>query len=76
MNALTLRKKLHNYIDSIELEKLEAIYTVLKNEIEVDSLLTLEQKKELDSRLEEYMNEKGKNYSWNEVLNIIKPNLV
>jgi hypothetical protein len=76
MNALTLRKKLHNYIDSIEQEKLEAIYTVLKNEIEVDSLLTLEQKKELDSRLEEYMNEKGKNYSWNEVLNIIKPNLV
>lgn len=76
MNALTLRKKLHNYIDSIEQEKLEAIYTVLKNEIEVDSLLTLEQKKELDLRLDEYMNEKGKNYSWNEVLDVIKPNLV
>ncbi|MFA9214578.1 MAG: addiction module protein [Candidatus Methylacidiphilales bacterium] len=76
MNTLALRKKLHNYIDSIEQEKLEAIYTVLKNEIEVDSLLTLEQKKELDSRLDEYMNEKGKSYSWNEALNIIKPNLV
>jgi hypothetical protein len=45
MNTLTLRKKLHNYIDSVEQEKLEAIYTVLKNDIEADSLLTSEQKK-------------------------------
>ncbi len=76
MKTLALRKKLHNYIDSIEQEKLEAIYTVLKNDMEVDSLLTSEQKKELDLRLDEYMNEKGKSYSWNEALNIIKPNLV
>jgi len=75
MNTLTLRKKLHNFIDSIEQDKLEAIYTILKNDMEEDSLLTLSQKKELDLRLEEYMNDKGKNYSWNEALKVIKPNL-
>ncbi|MFZ4799424.1 MAG: hypothetical protein ACOYMA_18125 [Bacteroidia bacterium] len=75
MNTLTLRKKLHNFIDSVEQDKLEAIYTILKNDIEVDSLLTLSQKKELDLRLEEYLNEKGENYSWIEALKVIKPNL-
>ncbi|MFZ4800289.1 MAG: addiction module protein [Bacteroidia bacterium] len=76
MNSLTLRKKLHNYIDSVEQDKLEAIYTILKNDMEEDSFLNLAQKKELDLRLEEYMQGKGNNYTWNEALNIIKPNLV
>jgi len=76
MNSLTLRKKLHNYIDSVEQDKLEAIYTILKNDMVEDSFLTLDQKKELDLRLEEYMNEKGKNYSWNEAFAVIKTNLV
>ncbi len=76
MNTLTLRKKLHNYIEAVEQDKLEAIYSIFKNDIEADSLLTLAQKKELDLRLDEYMNKKGKNYSWNEALTIIKPDLV
>jgi len=76
MNSLTLRKKLHNYIDSVEQDKLEAIYTILKNDMVEDSFLTLDQKKELDLRLEEYMLGKGKNYSWNEAFAVIKTNLV
>gem|GEM_PF-1214076 len=76
MNTLTLRKKLHNYIEAVEQDKLEAIYTIFKNDIEADSLLTLAQKKELDLRLDEYMNKKGKNYSWNEAIAVIKPDLV
>jgi 4-hydroxy-tetrahydrodipicolinate reductase len=60
MNTITLRKKLHNFIDEAEQEKLEAIYVILKNDIETDSLLTLAQKNELDLRLEEYLNKKGK----------------
>ncbi len=72
MNTITLRKKLHNFIDEAEQEKLEAIYVILKNDIETDSLLTLAQKNELYLRLEEYLNKKGKNYTWNETLELIK----
>ncbi len=72
MTALTLRHKLHHYIDTAEEKKLNAIYTIFENEIEHSSMLTAEQKAELDNRLEEYMQGKGKNFSWNNAIKKIK----
>ncbi len=71
MNALQLRKKLHSYIDTAAEKKLQAIYTMVEDDIEATSLLTLEQKKELDKRMVEYKQGKGKTYTWNEAKEII-----
>ncbi len=72
MDTTAIKNKLHNYIDNAEQKKLKAIYTMLENEIESTSMLSKEQKKELDFRLEEYMQGKGKSYSWDEAIKKIK----
>ncbi len=72
MTAQTLRHKLHSYIDKAEQKKLKVIYSIIENDMETTSVLTAEQKSELDKRLEEYMQEKGKNYSWSSALKKIK----
>lgn len=72
MTAQTLRHKLHSYIDKAEQKKLKVIYSIIENEMESTSILTAEQKSELDKRLEEYMLGKGKNYSWSSALKKIK----
>lgn len=71
MNKLQLRKKLHSYIDNAEEKKLQAIYTMVEDDIETSSLLTPAQKKELDKRMIEYKQGKGKTYTWNEAKEII-----
>ena len=71
MNSIQLRKKLHSYIDTAEEKKLKAIYTMVEDEIETPSHLTATQKKELDKRLVEYQEEKGKSYSWQEAKGMI-----
>jgi hypothetical protein len=63
MTSVQLRKKLHQFIDRAEEKKLKAIYTMVEDDIEVESLLTKEQMAELDSRLEEYYKGTGKNFS-------------
>ena len=71
MTSIQLRKKLHSYIDTAEEKKLKAIYTMVEDEIETPSLLTPEQKKELDKRLVEYQQGKTKLYSWKEAKEMI-----
>jgi putative addiction module component (TIGR02574 family) len=74
MTTTAIRKQLHQYIDNAEEKKLKAIYTMLESEIEnnAKSMLTEEQKNELDYRLEEYLNGKTKSYSWEETIKKIK----
>jgi hypothetical protein len=69
MTSIQLREQLHNYINRAEQKKLKALYTIIENEItETPSMLSAAQKTELDFRLEEYLQGKGKNYSWNEAV--------
>jgi putative addiction module component (TIGR02574 family) len=72
MTNFQLRQKLHRFIDTAEEKKLKTIYTMVESDIEGQSLLTDEQKSELDKRLDEYMQGKGKNYSLKSAMNRIR----
>jgi putative addiction module component (TIGR02574 family) len=72
MTNIQLRQKLHHFIDNAEEKKLKAIYTMVESDIEQKSLLSDEQKSELDRRLEEYMQGKGKSYSLKSAMSRIR----
>lgn len=63
MDIINIRQKLHQFIDTIEDKKAEAIYTLFEDEMNTDArrrnLIQLEREK--------YLNEEGKSYSWDEV---------
>jgi hypothetical protein len=55
METTNIRQKLHQFIDTIEDKKAEAIYTLFEDEIEQDELeYTEDFKDELDKRYEYY----------------------
>ncbi len=63
MEGINIRQKLHEFIDTIEDKKAEAIYTLLIDEIDVDE----KRKKLVYSEREKYLRGEGKSYSWDEV---------
>lgn len=58
-----IRQKLHQFIDTIEDKKAEAIYTLLESEIDTD----LQRHKLIMAEREKYINGEGKSFSWDEV---------
>ncbi|MEO5572660.1 MAG: addiction module protein [Bacteroidia bacterium] len=72
MTNIQFRQKLYHFNDNAEEKKLKAIYTIVKSDIEQETLLTDEQKSELDRRLEEYIQGKGKNYSLKSAMSRIR----
>jgi hypothetical protein len=56
MNSITtsIKEKLHKYIDNAEERKLQAIYIMLEDEIELQGGYSDEFKNELDRRFAEY----------------------
>jgi|LakMenE18May11ns_1017448.scaffolds.fasta_scaffold8777315_1 hypothetical protein len=72
MSTADIKQQLHYYIDNADEEKVEAIYTLLKNDISSFSMLSDEHKTELDTRLGEYLEAKGTSYSWSQALKIIR----
>ena len=63
MQTTSIREKLHQFIDSIEDKKAEAIYTLFENEIDTDVL----RHKLIQAEREKYLRGEGKYYSWDEV---------
>ncbi len=63
MEASTVRQRLHEFIDTIEDKKAEAIYTLFIDEIDIDT----NRKNLVQMEREKYLQEKGKSYSWDEV---------
>ena len=59
----SIRQKLHQYIDSIEDKKAEAIYTLLESEIDTD----LQRKRLVTAEREKYLHGEGQSFSWDEV---------
>lgn len=76
MTTAKIKQRLHEYIDTAEDKKLKAIYTLLQDDIDSDSYLTKEQMAELDRRLEDYQNGKGKTYTWEETVAHINEELL
>jgi hypothetical protein len=68
MRTTQIRQQLHDYIDSAEDKKLKALYTLLEGDINDEFNLTVEQKKELDRRYDDYMNGVGETYTWEETV--------
>ena len=71
-----IRQKLHQFIDSIEDKRAEAIYTLLESEIDTD----LQRRKLVMAEREKYLKGEGKSFSWGKVkqmaLNKAKRNAV
>ena len=68
MKASTVRQKLHEFIDTIEDKKAEAIYTLFIDEIDIDT----NRKNLVEMEREKYLQEEGKSYSWDEVKEMAK----
>ncbi len=68
MEISNVRQRLHEFIDTIEDKKAEAIYTLFIDEIDSDSSRRNLVQKERDK----YLHEEGKSYSWDEVKEMAK----
>ncbi len=73
MKTALLREKLHTYINEADDRKLEAIYTILENEIEEEkySFSPIEIK-EFHNRRENHLTGKSKSYSIEETMNLVR----
>ena len=69
MTTSSIRKKVHQYVDEAESNVLEAIYIMLKIYVDDDgkSLMSKEQKVEIDKRARDYREGKLKTASWEEL---------
>jgi hypothetical protein len=63
MHTSTIRKKLHQFIDTIEDNKAAAIYTLFEDEIDSDK----QRLKLIQKERENYLSGEGRSYSWDEV---------
>lgn len=68
MTTSAIREKLHAFIDAIEDEKAEAIYTLFEDTIDPD----LQRKKLIFAEREKYLKGEGKSYNWEEVKSMAK----
>lgn len=69
MTKTAIRKKVHQYVDEAEENVLEVVYKLLKlySGEDSDSLMSEEQKSEIDKRSLLYREGKSKTSSWNSV---------
>ena len=69
MTTTAIRKKVHQYVDEAEEKVLEAMYQMLKLHVDEgsESLMSKEQKAEIDKRGKLYGQGKLKTSSWEEV---------
>jgi hypothetical protein len=63
METTDIRRKLHQFIDTIEDRKAEAIYTLFEDEIDTDA----QRRKLIQAERESYLRGEGKSHSWEEI---------
>ena len=66
MDTIDIRQKLHQIIDSIEDKKVEAMYTLFEQEMDVES----KRKILIQAERQNYVNGLGKSNSWEEIKNM------
>lgn len=69
-----LKQKLHHYIDIADEKKLQAIYTILEDEIEGEYFYTQDEIKMFYERRQKHLNGEGKTYTVEETLNQVRQN--
>ncbi len=74
MAIVQLKEKLHEYIDTADEKKLEAIYTILQEAIGEDQHYSTDELAVFYSRRQEYMNGKGENLTVEEFINFVQKN--
>lgn len=67
METINIRQKLHEFIDTIEEKRAEAIYTLFEKEIDTD----IYRKKVIQAERKKYLLGKEKSYSWDEVKKMV-----
>lgn len=63
METADIRRRLHQFIDTIEDRKAEAIYTLFEGEIDTDA----QRGKLIQAERERYLSGEGKSYGWEEI---------
>lgn len=63
MNTATIREKLTQYIQTADDKKIEAIYTIIEDEIDTESA----RKALIFAERNNYLNNEGNSFSWDEV---------
>lgn len=72
MENATIRSKLHEYIDLADERKLEAIYIILENEIELESHYTATSIALLHERRAKHLDGSSKSFSVSESLELVR----
>jgi len=74
MEPSNIKEKLHHYIDVADEKKLQAIYTILEDEIEGEYFYTKDEIKMFYERRQQHLNGESKSYSVEEAHNLIRQN--
>jgi len=74
MAPATIKEKLHHYIDIADEKKLQAIYTILEDEIEGEYFYTPDEIKMFYDRRQNHLNSESKSYSVDEAHRLIRQN--
>ncbi len=67
MSTVTIRQKLHHYIETAQDKKVKAIFAMVEDEIDEDALWTDKFLSELNKRTSDFENGKVKGRTWEEV---------
>jgi hypothetical protein len=74
MEPVSIKQKLHRYIDVADEKKLQAIYTILEDEIEGEYFYTQDEIKMFYDRRQKHLNGESKNYTIEETMNLVRQN--
>jgi len=74
MSPLDIKQKLHHYIDTAEEKKLQAIYTILEDEIEGEQFYSQEEIKQFYDRRQKHLDGSSKSFTVDEAHDAIRRN--
>jgi hypothetical protein len=74
MATTQLKEKLHEYIDTADEKKLEAIYTILQDTIGEDEPYSADDLAVFYKRRQQYKNGEGENLTVEEFINFVRKN--
>ena len=74
MEPANIKERLHHYIDVADEKKLQAIYTILEDDIEGEYSYTQDEIKMFYDRRQKHLNGESKSYTVEEAINLVRQN--